>query len=102
MNGSLLLSFGMPFALKLAMRPMSLYESGDSTGEVSLKDLFDGSDRYRLIMSNEYHNGNISHTNSTPLNSEKEYSYIVKARWTLPRFYNQLFFLLLICLYQYG
>ena len=24
------------------MRPMSLYESGDSTGEVSLKDLFDG------------------------------------------------------------
>ena len=42
MNGSLLLSFGMPFALKSAMRPMSLYESGDSTGEVSLKDLFDG------------------------------------------------------------
>lgn len=27
----------------LAMRPMSLYESGDSTGEVSLKVLFDGS-----------------------------------------------------------
>ena len=27
----------------LMMRPMSLYESGDSTGEVSLKDLFDGS-----------------------------------------------------------
>lgn len=26
----------------LTMRPMSLYESGDSTGEVSLKDLFDG------------------------------------------------------------
>ncbi len=26
----------------LLMRPMSLYESGDSTGEVSLKDLFDG------------------------------------------------------------
>ncbi len=26
----------------LMMRPMSLYESGDSTGEVSLKDLFDG------------------------------------------------------------
>ncbi len=25
----------------LTMRPMSLYESGDSTGEVSLKDLFD-------------------------------------------------------------
>jgi predicted AAA+ superfamily ATPase len=26
----------------IMMRPMSLYESGDSTGEVSLKDLFDG------------------------------------------------------------
>ncbi|GAB1476377.1 DUF4143 domain-containing protein [Bacillota bacterium] len=26
----------------LGMRPMSLYESGDSTGEVSLEDLFDG------------------------------------------------------------
>ncbi len=26
----------------LTMRPMSLYESGDSTGEVSLKSLFDG------------------------------------------------------------
>ncbi len=26
----------------LMMRPMSLYESGDSTGEVSLKELFDG------------------------------------------------------------
>lgn len=26
----------------LTMRPMSLYESGDSTGHVSLKDLFDG------------------------------------------------------------
>ena len=26
----------------LTMRPMSLYESGDSTGDVSLKDLFDG------------------------------------------------------------
>ena len=26
----------------LTIRPMSLYESGDSTGEVSLKDLFDG------------------------------------------------------------
>jgi predicted AAA+ superfamily ATPase len=26
----------------LTMRPMSLYESGDSTGEVSLKELFDG------------------------------------------------------------
>lgn len=28
----------------LIMRPMSLYESGDSTGEVSLKELFDGND----------------------------------------------------------
>ncbi len=28
----------------LTMRPMSLYESGDSTGEVSLKDIFDGKD----------------------------------------------------------
>ncbi len=29
----------------LTMRPMSLYESGDSTGEVSLKELFDGTSR---------------------------------------------------------
>lgn len=28
----------------LTMRPMSLYESGDSTGEVSLKDLFEGAE----------------------------------------------------------
>ena len=27
---------------RLTMRPMSLYESGDSTGEVSIKDLFEG------------------------------------------------------------
>ena len=26
----------------MTMRPMSLYESGDSSGDVSLKDLFDG------------------------------------------------------------
>ena len=29
---------------KITMRPMSLWESGDSTGEISLKDLFDGKD----------------------------------------------------------
>ena len=29
----------------LTMRPMSLYESGDSTGDVSLKELFNGNDR---------------------------------------------------------
>ena len=29
----------------LLMRPMSLYESGDSTGEVSLQNLFEGPDR---------------------------------------------------------
>ena len=29
---------------QLTMRPMSLYESEDSTGEVSLKDLFDGNE----------------------------------------------------------
>lgn len=28
----------------LTMRPMSLYESGDSTGDVSLKELFEGND----------------------------------------------------------
>ena len=28
----------------LTMRPMSLFESGDSSGDVSLKDLFDGAD----------------------------------------------------------
>lgn len=30
--------------VRLMMRPMSLYESGDSTGEVSLSDIFDGHD----------------------------------------------------------
>lgn len=30
----------------LTMRPMSLYESGDSTGEVSLKDLFEGNHEF--------------------------------------------------------
>ena len=30
--------------VRLMMRPMSLYESGDSTGEVSLGDIFDGHD----------------------------------------------------------
>lgn len=29
---------------RMKMRPMSLYESGDSNGQVSLKDLFDGKD----------------------------------------------------------
>lgn len=33
----------------LLMRPMSLYESGESTGEVSLKALFDGSESVRGI-----------------------------------------------------
>ena len=38
---------------RMQMRPMSLYESGDSSGEVSLKDLFDGkeiaaADEHRL------------------------------------------------------
>ena len=28
------------------------------------------------IVSNEYNNGNIPHTNSTPLNSEKEFIYL--------------------------
>ena len=28
------------------------------------------------IVSNEYNNGNIPHTNSTPLNSEKEFLYM--------------------------
>ena len=29
---------------RLLMRPMSLYESGDSTGEISIMDLFDRKD----------------------------------------------------------
>ena len=41
---------------KVIMRPMSLWESGDSTGEVSLKDLFDGKDavfgRSKLTLDN--------------------------------------------------
>lgn len=33
----------------LLMRPMSLYESGESTGEVSLKDLFEGKEKIQGI-----------------------------------------------------
>jgi len=33
----------------LLMRPMSLYESGESTGEVSLKELFDGKEKIQGI-----------------------------------------------------
>ena len=33
----------------LLMRPMSLYESGESTGDVSLKDLFDGKEKIQGI-----------------------------------------------------
>lgn len=39
--------------VRLLMRPMSLYESGDSTGEVSLNDLFEGKDEIKGISSKE-------------------------------------------------
>ena len=39
--------------VRLLMRPMSLYESGDSTGEVSLKDLFDGVNDIKGITNKE-------------------------------------------------
>lgn len=39
--------------IKLLMRPMSLYESSDSTGEVSLKDLFDGVNDIKGITDKE-------------------------------------------------
>lgn len=39
--------------VKLLMQPMSLYESGDSTGEVSLKDLFDSVDDIKGITNKE-------------------------------------------------
>ncbi len=35
------------------MRPMSLYESGDSDGSVSLIDLFDGGENFRTIVQNQ-------------------------------------------------
>lgn len=39
--------------IRLLMRPMSLYESGDSTGEVSLRSLFDGVDDIKGISNKE-------------------------------------------------
>ena len=39
--------------VRLLMRPMSLCESGDSTGEVSLKDLFDGVNDIKGITNKE-------------------------------------------------
>lgn len=39
----------------LLMRPMSLYESGESTGDVSLKDLFDGKEKIQGINNLELH-----------------------------------------------
>ena len=35
------------------MRPMSLFESGDSNGSVSLSDLFDGGENFRTIVQNQ-------------------------------------------------
>lgn len=40
--------------IRILMRPMSLYESNDSTGEVSLKDLFDSNDEIKGISNKEY------------------------------------------------
>ncbi len=34
----------------LTMRPMSLYESGDSTGDVSLQEIFDGKKRLMVFL----------------------------------------------------
>lgn len=39
--------------VKLLMRPMSLYESNESTGEVSLKSLFDGNDNISGLSNND-------------------------------------------------
>ena len=39
--------------IRLLMRPMSLYESNDSTGEVSLKDLFNGKKNIKGISNKE-------------------------------------------------
>ncbi len=36
----------------LMMRPMSLYESGESNGEISLKELFDNEDSFKKCSSN--------------------------------------------------
>lgn len=39
----------------LTMRPMILYESGDPTGEVSLKELFDGQNEIALAQARNYY-----------------------------------------------
>ena len=39
--------------IKLTMRPMSLYESNESTGEVSLENLFNGKDDIKAVCNNE-------------------------------------------------
>lgn len=41
---------GVGIIKRIRMYPMSLYESGDSTGEVSLKNLFDG--KFKTVISN--------------------------------------------------
>ena len=56
------------FGIKQLMNTLNRMEREDETVQV-FKEIL-------RIVSNEYNNGNIPHTNSTPLNSEKEFLYM--------------------------
>ena len=53
------------FGIKQLMNTLNRMEREDETAQLFKKIL--------RIVSNEYNNGNIPHTNSTPLNSKKEF-----------------------------
>ena len=56
------------FGIKQLMNTLNRMEREDETAQI-FKEIL-------RIVTNEYNNGNIPHTNSTPLNSEKEFLYM--------------------------
>ena len=56
------------FGIKQLMNTLNRMEREDETAQI-FKEIL-------RIVSNEYNNGNFPHTNSTPLNSEKEFLYM--------------------------
>lgn len=56
------------FSIKQLMNTLNRMEREDETAQI-FKEIL-------RIVSNEYNNGNIPHTNSTPINSEKEFLYM--------------------------
>ena len=60
------------FGIKQLMNTLNRMEREDETVSIFKQIL--------KIVSNEYNNGNIPHTNSTPLNSEKEYLHALRGK----------------------